>query len=206
MSYPGEPTEVDGGDPAMSADADHGTAPRPTGRGNAQLRKTAWDMVRSMAVVLALVFIIVLLAWRPLPDEVKVVDTSPAIGMAIAQADFPITAPVNLPEDWRPTSARWQATEQSGDAPVLHIGYVTPTDSYAQVSTGRVATPRYLDEQTAQGTPTSTREVAGQTWQEWESDDRRSLVLTDGEVSVVVSGTGEWDEIEALASSLQPAA
>lgn len=189
----------------MSAPTDPGTAPRPTGRANAQLRKTAWDMVRSMAVVLALVFVIVLLAWRPLPEAVKVVDTAPAIGMALAQADTPIVVPVNLPEDWRPTSARWQPTEQSGDASVLHIGYVTPTDSYAQVSTGAVATPRYLDEQTAQGTPTSTREIAGQVWQEWESDERRSLVLTDGELSVVVSGTGEWPEIEALASSLQPA-
>ncbi len=202
---PGEPTDADGGDQVMSAPEDPGTAPRPTGRGNAHLRKTAWDMVRSMAVVLALVFVIVLLAWRPLPDAVKVVDTAPAIGLAVAQADFPVVVPVNLPEEWRPTSARWQATEQSGDARVLHIGYVTPTDSYAQVSTARVVTPGYLDEQTAQGTPTATREVSGQVWQEWQTADRRSLVLTDGEVSVVVSGTGDWAELEALASSLQPA-
>lgn len=203
MAPPGDPSDVPGVEPIPAEAGD--TAPRLTGRSNSHLRKTAWDMVRSMAVVLALVFVIVLLAWRPLPDEVKVVDTQPAIGLAVSQADFPLVIPVNLPEDWRPTSARWQSTEQSGDAPVLHIGYVTPTDSYAQVSTAAVATPRYLAEQTAQGTPIATREVAGQVWQEWQSDDRRSLVLTAGEVSVVVSGTGEWPEIEALASSLQPA-
>lgn len=180
-------------------------APQPTGRRNAHLRKTVGDMVRSMAVVLGLVFVIVLLAWRPLPEEVKIVDTAPAIGLAVAQSQVPVVAPANLPEEWRPTSARWQATEQSGDVPVLHIGYVTPTDEYAQVSTGAVASPRYLDEQTAQGAPTATREIAGEVWQEWESDGRRSLVLTDGEASVVVSGTGEWDEVAALASSLQPA-
>lgn len=205
MSSPGEPSDVGGGDRAMSAPEDPGTAPRPTGRANAQLRKTAWDMVRSMAVVLALVFVIVLLAWRPLPDEVKVVDPAPVIGMAVAQSDFPVLVPANLPADWRPTSARWQPTEQSGGASVLHIGYVTPTDSYAQVSSARVSSPQYLDEQTAQGAPTSTREITGQVWQEWESVDRKSLVLTDGEVSVVVSGTGEWAELEAMASSLQPA-
>lgn len=205
MSSTGDPADATGVDPDMSAGAETGTSPQPTGRRNAHLKKTAWDMVRSMAVVLALVFVIVLLAWRPLPDEVKVVDPVPAIGLAVAQADFAVLTPVNLPDDWRPTSARWQPTEQSGDSPVLHIGYVTPTDSYAQVSTGRVSTPRFLEEQTAQGTPMSTREVAGQVWQEWEADDRRSLVLTDGEVSVVVSGTGEWAEIEALASSLAPA-
>ena len=48
---------------------------QPTGRPNARLRQTAWDMVRSMAVVLVVVFVIVLLAWRPEPEAVKVVET-----------------------------------------------------------------------------------------------------------------------------------
>lgn len=189
------------GDPEVAPD----TAPQPTGRRNAHLRKSVGDMVRSMAVVLALVFVIVLLAWRPLPEEVKTIDPGPAIGMAVAQADFPIVAPASLADEWRPTSARWESTTESGDSLVLHIGYVSPSDEYAQMSVSRSSTERYLREQTSGGAPTGTRDIGGVVWQEWESDDRRSLVLTDGDVTTLVSGTGDWAEIETLAAALQPA-
>ena len=179
--------------------------PQPTGRRTAHLRKTVWDMVRSMAVVLALVFVIVLLAWRPTPDAVTVIDPGPALASAQQQADFTVAVPSGLPADWRPTSARWEPSPESGDLPVLHIGYVTPTDQYGQVSQTRAATERYLIEQTSGGVPTGTREVAGSVWQEWQADDRRSLVLIDSGVTTIVSGTGDWSEIEFLAGSLVPA-
>lgn len=187
------------------------TDPQPTGRSTGQLRKTVADMIRSMAVVLAVVFVIVLLAWRPTPDAVTVIDPGPAIALAVASADFPVSAPSTLVEEWRPTSARWEPTADSLGIPVLHLGYVTPSDEYAQVSQGRVATEPFLDEQTSGGAATGTREVAGVTWQTWEAEDRRSLVLidesaADGPVVTIVSGTGEWSEVEELARSLAPVA
>ncbi len=178
------------------------TSPRPTGRPNAHLRKTVADMIRSMAVVLVLVFAIVLLAWRPTEEAVTVIDPGPAIALAEAAADFPLLLPAGLADQWRPTSARWEPTPTSAGIPVLHVGYVTPTDEYGQVSQGRVTSEQYLDEQTSGGAPTGTREVAGRTWQEWQAPDRRSLVLIDGDVTWIVSGTGEWPEIESLARSL----
>ena len=187
------------------ASPDDTTMPQPTGRSTAHLRKTVWDMVRSMAVVLALVFVIVLLAWRPTPDAVTVIDPGPAVVSAQQQADFAVAVPSGLTQDWRPTSARWEPSPESDDIPVLHIGYVTPTDQYGQVSQTRAASERYLVEQTSGGVPTGTREVAGSVWQEWQADDRRSLVLIDSGVTTIVSGTGEWSEIEYLASSLVPA-
>jgi len=187
-----------------SVEQDLDTDPRPTGRSTGQLRKTVWDMVRSMAVVLALVFVIVLLAWRPSPEAVTVIDPGPAVALADASADFPVVVPVGLGEGWRPTSARWEPSPSSLGIPVLHIGYVTPTEEYAQVSQGRVTAESYLDEQTSGGSPTGTREVAGVTWQQWEADDRRSLVLIDDAgLTTIVSGTGTWAEIESLASTLQ---
>ena len=201
------------GDDAVGTDAEPasdpaaaGTAPRPTGRGNAHLRKTVGDMVRSMAVVLALVFVIVLLAWRPLPDAVTEIDASPVVARAALQADFTVLDPSGLPESWRATSARWETTAESGDSLVLHVGYVTPSDEYAQISESRAASERYLGEQTSAGAPVGTREVAGQVWQEWESPDRSSLVLIDGGVTTVVSGTGGWDELESLVRALTPVA
>jgi hypothetical protein len=179
---------------------------QPTGRPNARLRQTAWDMVRSMAVVLVVVFVIVLLAWRPQPEAVKVVETVPTITLAAREAQFPIVAPADLGEQWRPTSVRWEPTEESLSEPVLHIGYVTPADQYAQVVVGPVSAAAFLDEQTAGGIPTGTQAVGDVTWQRWETKDRRSLVLVDGEVATVVSGGAEWAELIALAESLEPVA
>ena len=182
------------------------TGTQPTGRPNARMRQTIGDMVRSMAVVLALVFVIVLLAWRPSPEAVKVVDPAPVVARAVAASEFPVTAPTGLAVEWRATSARWEPTAESGDQPVLHIGYVTPTDAYAQVTQSTVDTPRYLDEQTGQGTPAGEQEVAGETWLRYENEDRRSLVRADGSSVTIVSGSADWMEIAALAGSLAPAA
>jgi len=179
---------------------------QPTGRPNARLRQTAWDMVRSMAVVLVIVFLIVLLAWRPEPEAVKVVETAPTVALAARAAEHPVTAPAGLPEGWRPTSVRWEPTEESRPERVLHIGYVTPADEYAQVSVAPVVAEAYLDEQTADGVPTGTQAVGEVTWERRETDDRRSLVLVDDEVATVVSGSAEWSELVALAGALEPVA
>lgn len=176
---------------------------QPTGRPNARLRQTAVDMVRSMAVVLVVVFAIVLLAWRPEPEAVKVVETAPTVALAARDAQFPIVAPSGLAEGWRPTSVRWEPTEESESESILHIGYVTPADQYAQVSVAPVVAESYLDEQTADGAPTGTQAVGDATWERWESPKRRSLVLVDGSVATIVSGSAEWAELITLAESLE---
>jgi hypothetical protein len=179
---------------------------QPTGRRNARLRQTAWDMVRSMAVVLVVVFAIVLLAWRPEPEAVKVVQTAPTVALAAREAQFPVVSPAGLAEDWRATSVRWEPTEESGSERVLHIGYVTPADEYAQVVIAPLASEPFLDEQTAVGTPTGTQSVGEATWERRESGGRRSLVLVDGSIATVVSGSAEWAELITLAESLEPVA
>jgi hypothetical protein len=177
---------------------------QPTGRSNKRMRQTVGDMVRSMAVVLAVVAAIWLLAWRPDPEAVKVVDTAPVITLAAMQAEFPVEAPTALPATWRATSARWEPTAQSDSAPVLHIGYVTPADAYAQVSQSTARSPRYLDEQTASGEAGAPVTVAGSPWTTYATQERRSLVRDDGRTLTVVSGSADWPELTALAAALRP--
>ena len=111
------------------------------------------------------------------PDPIRVVDPAPVVALAAATADFPLQAPAGLAEGWRPTSARWESTVESGAVPVLHIGYVTPEDQYAQVTQSTVDDPSYLKEQTSSGRPVGTTStVDGRSWDRWEGDKRRSLV------------------------------
>lgn len=178
---------------------------RPTGRSTSRLRQTLWDMVRSMALVLVVVFFIWLLAWRPDPQAVTVVDPGPVVVAAARAGDFPISGPAGLPEGWRPTSARWEPTDASGEQKVLHIGFVTPADEYAQVSTSTLDGAAYLGEQTTNGRPLGTTlTVAGEAWDQWQGDKRRSLVRIRDGVTTIVSGTATWDELAILAGSLRP--
>ena len=168
------------------------------------MRQTVGDMFRSMAVVLALVLVIVLLAWRPDPEAIKVVETAPVVAIAARAAEFDVSAPASLPTEWQATSARWEATVESDGAKVLHIGYVTPSGEYAQFSESTASGPRYLDEQTAGGIPAGEQVVGDVTWERRETEDRRSLVRTDAGTVTVVSGSAAWDELIALAGSIQP--
>jgi hypothetical protein len=181
------------------------TQVQPTGRPNPRLRQSIGDMVRSLAVVLVVVAGVLLLAWRPQPDPIRVVEVTPAVTRATMQATFDVVAPSGLPDDWRPTSARWEPTEDSGAEPVLHIGYVTPADQYAQFSLSASDAPAYLDEQTGGGSGDGLMAVGGVEWQAWESPERRSLVRIDDGVTTVISGGAAWEELVVLAGSLQPA-
>jgi hypothetical protein len=122
------------------------------------------------------------------------------------EAEFDVQAPTGLAPQWRPTSARWQATTGSAAVPVLHLGYVTPADEYAQVSQSTAATPRYLDEQTDGGEPVGEQVVDGVSWERLESEDRRSLVLDSDGTMTIVSGSADWDELTTLATALRPIA
>ena len=207
MAHDGPVTETaaGGADAAPESRGPEGAPAAGSGRAHSRMRQTVWDMVRSMAVVLAVVAVIFILAWRPTPDPIRVVDPAPVIAQAVAQAEFEVLAPAGLDEGWRPTSARWEPTAESGDDLVLHVGYVTPTEEYAQVVQSTDTSAPFLAEQTTDGVATGSQDIAGTAWERWESEKRRSLVRTDAGSAVVVSGTASWEDLVALAASLAPA-
>lgn len=177
--------------------------PQPTGRSTGRLRQTVWDMVRSLAVVLGVVGVILLLTWRPQPDAVKVVDVAPYAALAASQADFPILQ-IPLP-DYQPTSARWQPTLESDGAPVWFVGYVTPNGQYLQISQSTAALDTFIQEQTAGGVAGDMMDVGGQSWQRYETDERRSLVQRSPSGVTIVSGTESWDALATVAAVAAPA-
>jgi len=186
------------------------TTPQPTGRPNARLRQSVGDMVRSLAIVLLVIGAIMLVTWRPQPDAVRVVPIDQQLILATTQADFDVLVPVGLTDDWRSTSVRWEPTEASGIAPVWHVGYVTPTDQYlqftqvaAQASPTDIDSTSFIGEQTLAGSPGEFVTIAGEEWQRWESSERSSLVRATNSDVTVVSGTGEWPEIEQFAGALR---
>lgn len=176
---------------------------RPTGRPNARLGQTVRDMVLSLAVVIGVIAVIMLIAWRPQPDPVRVIDPTPALLSARAEAGYPVLYPEGLDASWRPTSARWEATEESLPEKAWFVGFVTPQEQFAQVSQSKAESEGYVVEQTSRGRPAGT-------WGEWQryenAQSTRSLVrIVDG-VTLVVAGTADWTVLQGLAERLSPTA
>lgn len=161
-------------------------------------------MVRSLALVLGVVAVVLLITLRPQPEAVKVIDPMGALTQARIEAPYPVLYPEGLDSSWRPTSARWEPTTASAPDLAWHVGFVTPADAYAQVGQSATTNPAYIVEQTSQGKPVDGG--AGE-WQRYDNRrGTRSLVAIRDGITVVVSGTAEWEVLQDLAGRLSPTA
>lgn len=156
-----------------------------------------------MAVVLAVVGALLLVTWRPDPDPVRVVDIDPLVIVATAQADYPIVVPT-LP-GLRPTSVRWEPTEESGEIAVWHVGYVTEGDQYLEITQSTASDPLFLERETGNGEISGLIEIDGQQWQYFTADTGNSLVGLLGGVTTIIQGTGTESELTQAVRSLTPA-
>jgi hypothetical protein len=172
-------------------------APRPRGR------QTVGDMVRSLAVVLALVGVVVVfyLAGRPDP-VVREVQYADALALARQTATYDVLAPDPLPTGWRATSAR---ARTEGDAATWHLGLVTARGSYAAVEQSDGDRRDFVDRFADGARPAGTVTVDGVTWDRIEGGEpeERALVRTSRGVTTLVAGSARWDELRELAESLR---
>ena len=165
-------------------------------------RKTVGDMVRSLAVVIVLVGVIVALNVAEQPEPVlRDVDYPAAVALARQQATYDVLGPDPVPDGWRVSSAR---TERDGSGVAWHVGLVTRRGEYAAVEQSdgdrRDFVERFVPDSRAEG----TARVAGRTWTKraGASTGDRALVLQVGGVTTLVTGSASWPELRTLAASL----
>lgn len=177
--------------------------------------ETVRDMVLSMALVGAVALgLYAVVAWqrpevqgpiRPMIDVANVVEQVDVSG------PFPVQLPTDLPVGWVPTSAWFDGPEkQPGlSGSVLHIGYETPSGTYAEVKQTDglrdYALGAWMDGATGDGVV----DIDGKQWSRLVSADAgtKALVATEGngpKVLVVVTGKADWPELTELAASLEP--
>jgi len=168
-------------------------------------RETAGDMLRSLAVVLALCVGMWFLAQPPDSDEQRIRVVDPTGDVAAMQADVPgLPAPQGLPDGWRPTSSTLTGSPQA-----LRVGYVTPAGEYAEYAVSTAPREEYLPTIVGpRATDLAPVEVDGTTWEQQRSGDAVSLVRTAGRATVVVGSvraTAGDAELRELAASLEAA-
>lgn len=185
-----------------SADAHPGAK-----RDHGPLKKTVRDIALSMGVVAGIIFLVLLVTWRPQPDPIRAIDPVPVAQRAAVAADYPVLLPqVGL--DWRATSARFEPTAESDQLPVWFNGWVTPAEQYVAVIQSGNTTESFIEEQTIDALPAGPDAPSVPGWEAMvsPSNGQRSLVKVDRGATTIVTGSVDWTELVAFQESLAPVA
>ena len=171
-------------------------------------RETAWDMVLSMGAVIATVGVIMLIAWRPQEEVKQQVDYETAVASAVISQTWPISIPETLPVGYQASSARIEPESygELGDIRWI-LGFQTANGDYVSLWQSDGPIGRVVSAATNNAPCVSTETINGAVWEKCEIDRplTRAYVKTEGDVTSIVSGTAEWDELLRFAESLVPA-
>jgi hypothetical protein len=119
---------------------------------------------------------------------------------------FPVLEPVGLADGWVATSAWFDTEDVAGEVGggVLHVGYLTPDGSYAEVRQTDGDVGAALDEWVDGAVPVDRLTLESRTWQVVQADEtgKQGLVMTEDGATVVVTGKADLVELEELAGSL----
>jgi hypothetical protein len=171
-------------------------------------RETAWDMVLSMSAVLATVGVIMLIAWRPQQEVKQQVDYETAVASAVIAQTWPISIPETLPAGYQATSARLEPESYGDEGDIRWIlGFQTEAGEYVSLWQSDGPIKRIVAPATNSALCEATETINGAIWQKCETDQplTRAFVKTEGDVTSIVSGTAQWDELLRFADSLVPA-
>jgi hypothetical protein len=186
-------------------------------------------MVRSMALILAVLVVVFVLVPQPEGVRQPAVDDAVAVGTAGAAADelgtepvlvlggaereLPTTAgdapvPVFLGDGWQLDYAR---TEVTDEAPTWRLGLLSPEDRRVDVEQAVDPSGRWLTraDDTSRPAAVETLDVGGTTWQRYERGDGRTAYLlepaTPGSPTTVVSAAGDIPSLAVVVEALGPA-
>ena len=158
-------------------------------------------MVRSLGLVLAIVFVIYLLAGTPKSNEksIRVIDPSADVS-AFAEVAPGVPVPGLLP-GWRAT-----VSDYTRAGKVLRVGWVTPAGEYAEYAATTTPTADFLREMTDDAAAQGTVDVGGVRWARYVKGDEISLVRSVAGAMVIVGTRREsttFDELRVLAAALR---
>lgn len=169
------------------------------------------DMVISMAVIVIPVLLIMWIFTNPADEGVDRVDVAEVMSHAQEQSSYPLLVADGLDEDWSPTRAAWALsgdpwiTSEPAVGDSWQVGYLSPDEVYFGVQQRDESRAEFVRSTTRDGSVVGEPvEIAGITWERYESADERtrSLVAEDGDVTSIVSADTDFVSLEAFAAML----
>jgi hypothetical protein len=201
-SAPTRRTRHDGAVSTPTGTTEEPQSPPAPGRARG-VRGTAFDMVRTLLVILAVVAVIYFLVPRPGRIPPAPVDVPGSAQAAAPDLGFTPLVPQGLPADWTATAA--EARNGMDGVKAFHIGYVTGGQYYAGVEQAATVTDEWLNVNDAGGTRVGPVTIDGVTWQQLEKPERTYtslLVRRPGRVVLVTSKGGGVADATVLARAL----
>ncbi|MEU3406681.1 DUF4245 domain-containing protein [Streptomyces sp. NPDC006670] len=164
-------------------------------------KQTVWDMVRSLAVIGVVVAgIYMFIPHDDKADPTRTVDYRVETLTARRAAPYPVAAPVGLPEQWRATSV----TFERKNANAWHLGFLDPQQQYVAIEQSTDASQKNLAKLTQKAAPTGrTQQVGDRAWERWDGEKYDALVRQDQGYVTVVTGTGSFEQLGAMAAALE---
>ncbi len=169
------------------------------------------DMVISMAVLLVPIALIVW--WFTVtPDpRPEAVDVDATLTRAVAESPYPVLRAEGLGEGWLPVRVAWARqgdpwiTNEPATGNWWQVGYLSPEEVYVGVQQRDGAVGDFVSATTREGRSLGgSVDVAGRSWELYESDDgrTRSLVHVADDVTSIVTADTDFTELETFAAAL----
>lgn len=170
---------------------------------------TSANMIRSMAVIIAITLALFFVAGRPNSRTPQSVDVPGSAQYRADEAGQPFAYPDNLPEGWVATSVRY--VRSKGGVMVWNAGYATPDGEYVSIQQALDPDAELIRVQTNGAAPDGT--LTTKDGRDWVKRDRegkvqRSLVYdpkSPRELTTLVTGTGSWEQLEDFTNRLTKA-
>ena len=198
-------------EPAIVAELGRPETPDETAQRKAEnsrkhrANQTALNLVGATIASLAIVAFLVIVVVRPAPAPAESIDYVTVASQAQVNTEEPLLAPV-LPGSWTANVARFESREQ---VPTWYIGFVTPKTQFIAFNQGIDGNPTWKAAVLDNSEQTGSIDIAGVTWTEYDHRESSSpgnfaysLATTSGGSTIVLHGTAEQSEFEALATAL----
>lgn len=163
-----------------------------------------------MIISMVLVMLAVLIWWAWVPRASNTAQpTADVVGIAreigLSKHWDPAVA-VGLPKGWQAVNVRLVTVDKLPDT--WQAGYDAPGGSYARVVQTENGAATWVQAQTGESKSAGSVTVHGVRWSKLQRSDggERSLVRsTDlSGLSTIVTGTGDWNQLQAFAKALKP--
>ncbi|GAA4222991.1 hypothetical protein FHR32_001814 [Streptosporangium album] len=168
-----------------------------------------YGYVVAMLVCLAGVGVFLLVTPQSRTEHIPKVDYSIDVANMRRAAPYQVWPPDPVPAGWIPTSS--QMTDQKGVVS-WRLGFATAkrpeaaTRSHVMLAqSDEKPAAEFANRMANTGEVVGNVQIGGVTWEQRLRKDKnqRSLVRLLPDVTVVVTGTAQWDELSALAGSLK---
>ncbi|MEU1880554.1 DUF4245 domain-containing protein [Streptosporangium sp. NPDC020072] len=162
----------------------------------------------AMMVCLAGVGVFLLVTPQSRTEHIPKVDYSIDVANMRRDAPYQVWSPASVLANWVPTSSRMtKGKDSEGKATVTwRLGFATAKRAHALIAqSDERPAAGFANRMANSDRPQGSLQIDGVTWEKRFREDKnqRSLVQVLPDVTLVVTGTAQWDELSALAATLK---